>query len=128
MNRRATAECMQEADHREQRDADLGELEPLRHPGLVEAVGDLAAERRQEEERRDEDRAASVISVSRCGPPSLNRIRKTSAFFRKLSLNAEKNWHQNRGAKRRVSSRESIVSALSSAQASHNSHLRVRRH
>src|SRR3954469_18381988 len=33
--------------------------------------------------------------------PALNRIRKTSAFFRKLSLNAEKNWHQNKGAKRR---------------------------
>jgi hypothetical protein len=27
---------------------------------------------------------------------------KTSAVLRKLSPNAEKNWHQNRGAKRRV--------------------------
>jgi hypothetical protein len=33
--------------------------------------------------------------------PALNRIRNTSAFFKKLSLNAEKNWHQNKGAKRR---------------------------
>ena len=47
----------QEADHREERDADLDELEPLRHQRLVEAVGDLAAERRQEEERCDEHRA-----------------------------------------------------------------------
>ena len=38
-------------------------------------------------------------------PPILNRIRNTSAFLRKLSLNAEKNWHQNSGAKRRDSSR-----------------------
>ncbi len=28
-------------------------------------------------------------------------MRKTSEFFRKLSLRAEKNWHQNNGAKRR---------------------------
>src|ERR1051325_2075899 len=50
--------------------------------------------------------AASVISVSAALPPIWKRIRKTSAFFRKLSLNAEKNWHQNSGAKRRESRRE----------------------
>src|SRR5688572_11138978 len=49
--------------------------------------------------------AASVISVSAEPPPILKRIRKTSAFLRKLSLNAEKNWHQNSGAKRRDSNR-----------------------
>ena len=47
--------------------------------------------------------AASVIRDSASEPPILNRIRKTRAFFRKLSLNAEKNWHQNSGAKRRDS-------------------------
>src|SRR6185312_9454731 len=47
--------------------------------------------------------AASVMSVSAAPPPILNKIRKTRAFFRKLSLNAEKNWHQNSGAKRRDS-------------------------
>src|SRR5262249_48559910 len=46
--------------------------------------------------------AASVISASASAPPIWNRMRKTSAFLRKLSLNAEKNWVQNRGAKRRV--------------------------
>src|SRR3954454_22438782 len=45
--------------------------------------------------------AVSVISASRLPTPGANRIRNTSAFFRKLSLNAEKNWHQNKGAKRR---------------------------
>ena len=50
--------------------------------------------------------AASVMSASASGPPILNRIRKTSAFLRKLSLNAEKNCVQNRGAKRRVSIKE----------------------
>ena len=61
--------------------------------------------------------AVSVISISAFGPLSSYRSRKTSAFFRKLSLNAEKNWHQNSGAKRRVNIRESMVSDLSSAQA-----------
>src|SRR2546423_14404118 len=50
--------------------------------------------------------AVSVISASRLPTPGANRIRNTSAFFRKLSLKAEKNWHQNSGAKRRVVSRD----------------------
>src|SRR5882757_9176121 len=49
--------------------------------------------------------AASVMRDSAAEPPILNRIRNTRAFFRKLSLNAEKNWHQNSGAKRRESIR-----------------------
>src|SRR6516164_8767440 len=44
---------------------------------------------------------ANVTKDSPDWPPILNRISKASAFFRKLSLNAEKNWHQNSGAKRR---------------------------
>ena len=55
--------------------------------------------------------AANVMSASAACFDSRslapwNRIRKTSAFLRKLSLNAEKNWHQNSGAKRRVSSKD----------------------
>ena len=46
-----------EADDRDHRDADLDEFQPLRDHRLVEAVGDLAAERRQEEIGRDEHRA-----------------------------------------------------------------------
>jgi hypothetical protein len=34
-----------------------------------------------------------------------NRITKTSAVLRKLSLNAAKNWHQNSGANRLDNSR-----------------------
>src|SRR6202035_211960 len=44
---------------------------------------------------------ASVTSGSAAWPPILNRINRASAFLRKLSLKAEKNWHQNSGAKRR---------------------------
>src|SRR5262245_61255681 len=57
--------------------------------------------------------AASVIKLSAAWPPILNRIRNTRAFLRKLSLNAEKNWHQNSGAKRRDHNR-----GLDSAMAS----------
>ena len=45
--------------------------------------------------------AGKVMRDSAAEPPILNRIRNTRAFLRKLSLNAEKNWHQNSGAKRR---------------------------
>src|SRR5215475_7538623 len=54
--------------------------------------------------------AASVMSASASEPPIWNRMRKTSAFLRKLSLKAEKNWVQNRGAKRRVISRDEDMS------------------
>src|SRR6187200_1944905 len=50
--------------------------------------------------------AASVISASALLAATWNKIRKTSEFLRKLSPKAEKNWHQNRGAKRRVTSRD----------------------
>ncbi|MFY9990377.1 MAG: hypothetical protein WAL40_04965, partial [Rhodoplanes sp.] len=33
----------------------------------------------------------------------MNRIKKINDVFKKLSLNALKNWHQNNGAKRLVS-------------------------
>src|SRR5687768_13892927 len=46
-------------------------------------------------------------------PPMSNRIVITSAFFRKLSPKAEKNWHQNRGAKRRQRRRLSIAGSSS---------------
>src|SRR6185503_797385 len=45
------------ADDGDGGDEDLGELQPLRHARLVVAVGEFAAERRQEKERRDEYRA-----------------------------------------------------------------------
>src|SRR5258708_26611284 len=50
--------------------------------------------------------AASVISASASAPPIWNSRRKTSEVLRKLSLNAAKNWVQNKGAKRRVISRD----------------------
>src|SRR5665647_1844995 len=43
---------------------------------------------------------AVVMRASPPAAPEPNKIIKTSAAFRKLSLNAAKNWHQNSGAKR----------------------------
>ena len=45
-----------EAQHRESRHADLGKLDPLRHKGLVVAVGHFAAKGREKEVWEDEDR------------------------------------------------------------------------
>src|SRR6478735_9475806 len=53
--------------------------------------------------------AASVINASASEPPMWNRMRKTREFLRKLSLKAEKNWVQNKGAKRRVRSRDEDI-------------------
>ena len=57
--------------------------------------------------------AASVTRAPAWLPPmsGWKRMRKTSAFLRKLSLNAEKNWHQNSGAKRRVMSRDDDIAS-----------------
>ena len=44
---------------------------------------------------------ASVLSEAAPSLPRWKTMRKPSALLRKLSLNAEKNWHQNSGAKRR---------------------------
>src|SRR5215216_4397681 len=61
--------------------------------------------------------AASVISASAFSPPILNTIRKASAFLRKLSLKAEKNWHQNSGEKRRDISREVDIGRILNSRA-----------
>ncbi len=52
---------------------------------------------------------ASVTSTPALVPPILNNMRKISACLRKLSLNAAKNWVQNSGAKRRVSSKDDDI-------------------
>src|SRR6266436_992094 len=52
---------------------------------------------------------ASAIRASEYGPAHLNRSSKTSAVLRKLSLKALKNWHQNRGANRRVANRLGVI-------------------
>jgi hypothetical protein len=55
---------------------------------------------------------ASAMSAAEFGPAHLKRIRKTSAFFRKLSLKALKNWHQNRGANRLVANRLDVIGSV----------------
>ena len=50
-------ELQHEAEDRDRGNPDLDEFQPLRDERLVVTVGDLAAERGQEEIRRDEHRA-----------------------------------------------------------------------
>src|SRR6185312_16705441 len=52
---------------------------------------------------------ASVIRAGASASSPRNRIRKTSAVLRKLSLKAAKNWHQNSAAKRLDSSRGGAI-------------------
>ena len=54
---RMTSECVTKPATAIAGDRDLDHLQPLRDHRLVEAVGNLAAERRQKEIGRDEDRA-----------------------------------------------------------------------
>ena len=54
---------------------------------------------------------ASVIIAPASFSPSRNRISMASMLRTKLSLNAEKNWHQNKGAKRRLRIRAQSVAA-----------------
>src|SRR4051794_34778799 len=56
---------------------------------------------------------ASMTRTLAVEPPTLNRIKKISACFRKLSLNAAKNCVQNRGAKRRVISKDVDINLYS---------------
>src|SRR5262249_42168335 len=67
---------------------------------------------RAERKKNGAMKMAPASVTSQFGPPSWNRIRKTSAVLRKLSLKAEKNWHQNRGAKRRDSIRDPMTQPI----------------
>src|SRR5208282_6018083 len=57
----------------ERGDADLRELQALRHERLVVAVGELAAESREKEERRDQRRAGKRDQCFRVGARDLEQ-------------------------------------------------------
>ncbi len=90
-------------------DAEFRNLQPPRDPGLVVAVGELAAEARQQDRRQDEDRQRQRDQGPALSWPTLNRIIMASMLRTRLSLKAEKNWLQNRGAKRRASINDRIM-------------------
>ncbi len=54
---------------------------------------------------------ASVTSDAPLSPPILNNTKNASAFFKRLSFKAAKNWHQKSGAKRRARSRDRDMAA-----------------
>src|SRR5690606_10561883 len=56
------------------------------------------------ERKKNGTTSTAPARVTRAAPeaaPILNRTRMTSAFLTKLSLSADRNWHQKRGANRR---------------------------
>ena len=73
-----------EAGDGDQRDADLGELEPLRHQRLVVAVGQLAAEPGQEEVRRDEHRRGERDQRFRRAAPDLEQDQEHQRVLEKI--------------------------------------------
>ena len=103
------------ARYRDANDKDFSEFQMPGHDRLVEAVGELPAQPREDEDRRNEDRERTRVQLGRAIAADMEDERTPSAFLRKLSLNAEKNWVQNKGAKRRVSSREEAM-AIASGQ------------
>ena len=52
---------------------------------------------------------ASVINGPASDSPSRNRISMASMLRTKLSLKTEKNWHQNKPAKRRARNKEASM-------------------
>jgi len=90
------------AGDRDDRGADLGELDPLRDERFVITIGKLATEADRKKNGTIRVAPASVIKAAELAPDTSNRMTKTSAVLRKLSPKAAKNWHQNNGAKRRV--------------------------
>ena len=64
-------------------------------------IGDLAPERGQRDRGQDEDDRREQDLEARVLAPKRKRMSIASMLRTKLSLNAEKNWHQNSGANRR---------------------------
>ena len=95
-----------ESEHRDERNPDFRKFQPLCHDRLVESVGKLTAQRGEKEVGRNENRGRERDQRLGVGAADLEQDQEDQRILRKLSLNAEKNWHQNRGAKRRVSSKD----------------------
>ncbi len=73
-----------ESDDGDQRDADLGELEPLRHQRLVVAVGQFAAEPGEKEVRRDEHRRRQRDQRFRRAAPDLEQDQEHQRVLEKI--------------------------------------------
>src|SRR4029078_6166815 len=73
-----------EAEHREEGDADFGELEPPRHHRLVIAIREFAAERGQKEIRRDEKRGGESDQRFRVGASDVEQNEKNQGVLEKI--------------------------------------------
>ena len=123
------AECRRKPTTASEGDADLDELQPLGHPGLVEAVGDLAAERRQEEERRDEDRSGQRDQHLRMRALQLVQQQEDQRVLQEIVAEGRKELapEQWREPPRQHQGKHGVGPFIGSGRR-HNSHLRARRH
>ena len=79
-----------EAEHRDEGNADLGELEPPRHHRLVVAVGEFAAERGQKEIGRDEDRGGERDQRLRVGAADVEQDEKDQGVLEEIVAEGRK--------------------------------------
>ena len=73
-----------EAEHREEGNADLSELEPPRHHRLVVAIREFAAERGQKEIGRDENRGGERDQRLRVGAPDVEQNEKDQGVLEEI--------------------------------------------
>ena len=94
--------------NREHGNADLHELDALRHPGFVVAVGELTAEPRQKEVRRDEDRGSELNQNSGIGAGDMEQDQEAEGGLEEIvaERGEELAQEQRRKAARRHQGRE----------------------
>ena len=111
-----------EAGDSDRGDGDLGELEPLRHQGLVVAVGELAAERGKEEVGRDEDRRGERDERLGIRPADVEQDEKDERVLEEVIAEGRKKLgpEQGRKAPRHQQRRGHGFSAGSNGRAARN--------
>src|ERR1700744_4142722 len=88
-----------EARNRKRGCKDLNELDALRDPGLVEAVGEFTAETRQEKIRPDEGRGGEVRGRRRGGFRQLIDDQKAEGGFQEVVAEGGEELAQEQGRK-----------------------------
>ena len=83
-------------------DPDLDEFQPPATSALSKRSAICPPNAGEEKKRRDEHAAANCERLGHLAA-DMEDDQESQRLFEEISLNAEKNWHQNRGAKRRDS-------------------------
>jgi len=87
------------AEHRDEGNADLRELQPPRHHRLVVAIGQFAAERGQKEIRRDENRGGERDQRLRVRAPDVKENEKDQGVLEEIVAEGGKELGPEQGRK-----------------------------